>query len=275
MLVGSEGVMAGMVRVHRSSVPMRPSTRTALVSFISINEVLVGRVDDPEHALPGFTALPRHLYKGLVQTEIVPDGILPAVLGLTKVRILVHQVPVDVGEGKALLGGAHDSLGNQTSVGRVGFGGCSGLLGLLCFLPGSLLFSGCFSFGNTRIDAKREQEVEINIADCDKSFASKRNRGAEGLMMDSINGDTSSTKAIELPAISTCIVNTQVLPRNVLFITNMNINISCTGVTTAILGLIIAATQENGNFLHIVGPGATLQLSKGPDLSILGWWRGI
>lgn len=79
------------------------------------------RIDGPVAALgsgPGL-GLSRQPHEALVQTEIVPHAVLPALPVVPVVREAFHDVAVDAGQGQSAAGRGTDGHGYQGDV-RVG-----------------------------------------------------------------------------------------------------------------------------------------------------------
>lgn len=83
--------------------------------------VLRRRVQHPVVALAGVIVVSRHFHKALVETEVMPDGVLPALSVLPVVREVGHDVLVDTIKREPLLGtvadGHHDE--GVIAVGRL------------------------------------------------------------------------------------------------------------------------------------------------------------
>ena len=70
----------------------------------------------PEVALALAAALPGHLDEALVEAEIVPDGVLPALLVLLEEgKVLLYEV-VDLAQSKPLVGAALNRHGDEGDV---------------------------------------------------------------------------------------------------------------------------------------------------------------
>lgn len=84
----------------------------------------VGRVrmQGPEAPLSRFVGSPGHLYEAVVETEAVPDGVLPPLLVLAVIREGVHYELVDLREGEHLGGVVVDGHGDEGYVGVRGLG---------------------------------------------------------------------------------------------------------------------------------------------------------
>ena len=80
--------------------------------------------DRPEVPLALPASLTRNLHETLVQTEVMSDRVLPALLVLLVVGKVVHDELVDLGEGQPLLGSLLDGHGDEGDVaeGRLGVG---------------------------------------------------------------------------------------------------------------------------------------------------------
>lgn len=74
------------------------------------------RIECPVAAFARFFVVARHFDEALVQTEIVSDGILPALLVISVVRIFVHDVLIDVAERNFAVGRRIDGHCNQCNV---------------------------------------------------------------------------------------------------------------------------------------------------------------
>lgn len=61
--------------------------------------------------------MPRNFHEALVETEVMADGVLPALLVLLVVGEVLHYVLVDTVEGQSLLGAASDRHHDQCVVG--------------------------------------------------------------------------------------------------------------------------------------------------------------
>ena len=85
---------------------------------ISVLKHIHGRGGEtPVAALAGPLLVPRQLHKAIVQAEIVPDGVLPALLVVQVVRESVHDEGVDLAEGHLALWAGRDGHGDQSNVG--------------------------------------------------------------------------------------------------------------------------------------------------------------
>lgn len=82
--------------------------------------VLAGRIQHPVVALTGVVVVAGHLDEALVETEIVADRILPALLVITVVGKVLHDELVDAVKGESFFGrlpdGHHDE--RVVAVGR-------------------------------------------------------------------------------------------------------------------------------------------------------------
>lgn len=80
------------------------------------HDVITGWVQCPVVALAWIIIRPGNLYKTFVEGEVVPDGILPALLVLPIVREVFHDVVVNATEGELSLWAGADSHHNQSVV---------------------------------------------------------------------------------------------------------------------------------------------------------------
>lgn len=97
-----------------------------------LEHVLVLRIQGPVVPLALAASLSRHLHEALVQTEIVPDGVLPPLPVPLEVRKLGDNVRVDFREGGSVHVRGLDRHGDQRHVRVRGLaiGGCGGGGGL-------------------------------------------------------------------------------------------------------------------------------------------------
>lgn len=93
-----------------------------------VKHVVGVRVQSPVAALSWLLIIPGHLHKALVQTEIVANGVLPALLVVPVVRESVHDVLVDAVESHFLV---RSILDGHCDEGDVGVGGLHHLLVLV------------------------------------------------------------------------------------------------------------------------------------------------
>lgn len=120
-------------------------------------DILRGRVEHPVVALAGVVVVPRHLDEALVQTQIVPDRILPALLVLPVIGEVPHDVLVDPVQREPLFRAVPDRHHDQgvVAVGR--------------FLPGlflTVLVFFCCSFrAIQRWRRVRHVQIRFGIAD--------------------------------------------------------------------------------------------------------------
>jgi len=112
------------VRRRRSERPLHPAAPPVVPL---LEHVLAGRVEGPVVPLALPAALPRDFDEALVEAQVVPDAVLPALLVLLVEGELGDDVLVDAGQGEALLGALADGHGDKRDVGvrrllgRVGF----------------------------------------------------------------------------------------------------------------------------------------------------------
>lgn len=81
-----------------------------------LEHVLAGRVQGPVVALALAAALPGNFDEALVETQVVPDAVLPALLVLLVEGELGDDVLVDAGQGQPLLRALSDGHGDQSHV---------------------------------------------------------------------------------------------------------------------------------------------------------------
>ena len=85
---------------------------------ISVLKHVHGRCGEaPVAALAGPLLVPWQLHKAVVQTKIVSDGVLPALLVVEVVRESVHDEGVNLAEGHPTLWAGRDGHGDQGNVG--------------------------------------------------------------------------------------------------------------------------------------------------------------
>lgn len=74
--------------------------------------IIARGVQHPVVALPGVVVMSRHFDEAFIETQVVPDGVLPALLVLPVIREVLHDELVDAVEREPLLGtlsdGHHD-----------------------------------------------------------------------------------------------------------------------------------------------------------------------
>lgn len=74
------------------------------------------RIQGPVVALPGVSRLSGHLYKAVIERQIVPDRVLPGGELLPVIREAVADEVADLAEGEPLLRALQDSHGYQSNV---------------------------------------------------------------------------------------------------------------------------------------------------------------
>lgn len=125
--------------------------------------VLGRRVQHPVVALAGVVVVPRHLHKALVQTQVVPDGVLPALPVLSVVREVGHDVLVDAVQREPLLGAVPDGHHDERVV---AVGGFLVLLVLLVIV-----------LGLGAVDGLGARHVQLGVAEVGLGGRGARRRG--------------------------------------------------------------------------------------------------
>lgn len=82
------------------------------------HDVVAGWIQGPVVPLARVIIGPGHLHKALVEREVVPDGVLPALLVLTVVREVLHDVVIYTTQGQLSLRAGADSHHYQSIVGE-------------------------------------------------------------------------------------------------------------------------------------------------------------
>ena len=107
------------VRHAEAEVGARPRPPAASAIVAVFEHVVAGRVQRPVGAFARPAFLSGHLDETVVETQVVADGILPALLVVPVVGELVHDELVDAVERDLLVGRVLDGHGDERDV-RIG-----------------------------------------------------------------------------------------------------------------------------------------------------------
>jgi len=99
----SGGEQSGLVQRNRRSIWALHTSSSTVVALLEHIVELDGRIQRPVVALAFAAALARHFDEALVEAEVVPYRVLPALAVALEVRELLHDVLIDGAERQSLI----------------------------------------------------------------------------------------------------------------------------------------------------------------------------